>query len=606
MTRSTPEIVDFPISKFPQHPAFPVFSTKRFHRCSFHSYHPPIERLSVAPADKKDSEMRSGLYLTCGLVLLGGCAQSNGLRSAENSRPDPSYHVASAPDSTPIHLTAYPGRKPQSGLGGRNPWQMTGDERTDLNLSRTGDNSTALERPAQSPSFQNSVPQIRRTNKLTAGYSAPPGGDATPRGLDTPRTFPTQPRSSRSQAFTAQHEYGGAEPLEFRRASEYPPLRNGLINPPDWNPDATPVPQAGIPGFASPSDAMSTNRIQSQNIQTSFNSGARGYSQPVLHAEYTTSITPNSTIPDREIPLRPGQSLPGFGSHVPTILRSDALQQNQHIQISPQISRNNVPRSNSPRDNAPENDAPENDLPGQQSPRDALKYLTSVTEREIATLTPGGTAAELQFYIERHVYLRLLYLMAGHTEWALRPIPNIPAADQEFWTQVLWGVHSYFDLHQVPNPAERAAQTIAQFNAAILRLKERAPLEIKNVVFSHKIEGFGEYETYLKDEFEPGKRVLVYAEIGNFYSELTAEGIYRTRLKSTLQFFPGDSKGEMIEEKIYPLTEDFCRNHRRDYFHSYVVDIPARCGKGRHVLNLVIEDELSGKTAEYPLQFNVR
>jgi hypothetical protein len=98
----------------------------------------------------------------------------------------------------------------------------------------------------------------------------------------------------------------------------------------------------------------------------------------------------------------------------------------------------------------------------------------------------------------------------------------------------------------------------------------------------------------------------VYAEIGNFHSELSAEGIYRTRLKSTLQVFSAQSPDEPVEVKTYPVTEDFCRNHRRDYFHSYVVDIPVRCTRGGHVMKLVIEDELSGKVGTYPVPFTVR
>lgn len=218
----------------------------------------------------------------------------------------------------------------------------------------------------------------------------------------------------------------------------------------------------------------------------------------------------------------------------------------------------------------------------------------------------GSSADELQFYVERHVHLRLLYLMAGQTESALRPIPGVPAADQEFWTQVLWGIHNYFDLHSIPNPTERASQTISQFNSAILKLKERAPLVLRNAAFSRKIDGYGEFESYPHDEFAPGQRVLVYCEIDNYHSDLTAEGIYRTRLTSTLQFLSEDDPENPVETKVYPVTEDFCRNHRRDYFHSYVVDIPARCIRGAYGLKLIVQDELSGKTGATLVPFAVR
>ncbi|MDB5384636.1 MAG: hypothetical protein JWM11_282 [Planctomycetaceae bacterium] len=526
--------------------------------------------------------MRSGLYLTCGMLLLGGCAQSNWLQSAAYAPPDPSKSVIDVATKTPIRLAAYPGREPQSGLGGKTPWQASGFSRSDFNSGRSTD-SESLESPTQPPPFENSGPQLRRVNRFAAGYSLPPGSDGPTTGALAPG-FSVAPRDTavvaRSTNYGNQPNYSVPQPFDFDRTAELPRNGNGVINPPDWNPDTISAPPVRSTDFSNRSDLPMTVHGKSQ-ISTA--PTVRGYSQPIRQVEYSDANAPNANA---EIPLRPGQALPGFTNLPPRSARTVIEEPNHDRAAHPVIPRFSETQP--------------------QSPADALKYLTSTTEREIATLSPGQTAKDLQYYIERHVYLRLLYLMAGQTEWALRPIPNIPAADQEFWTQVLWGVHSYFDLHQVPNPAERAAQTISQFNTAILRLKERAPLEIKNVVFSHKIDGYGEYETYNKDEFAPGQRVLVYAEVGNFHSELTTEGIYRTRLKSALQFSAADAPEELIENKTYPVTEDFCRNHRRDYFHSYVVDIPARCGKGKYVLKLILEDELSGKTAEYPLQFNVR
>jgi len=169
--------------------------------------------------------------------------------------------------------------------------------------------------------------------------------------------------------------------------------------------------------------------------------------------------------------------------------------------------------------------------PSSLSPTDQLQQLISVAEAEISQLQPGSTPAEKQHYIERHVYLRMLYLMANQHERALEAIPGIDPADQEFWQQTFWAVANYFDQEAIPDQADRATQTVTQLRQATARLQEKANLSLKNVAFCHKINSFGSYERFERDEYTPGRPVLVYSEIENFTSELTADGMYRTLLK---------------------------------------------------------------------------
>jgi hypothetical protein len=235
-----------------------------------------------------------------------------------------------------------------------------------------------------------------------------------------------------------------------------------------------------------------------------------------------------------------------------------------------------------------------------------LQRLVARAEADVAQLQLGAQPGEPEkrHYIESHVYLRMLYLMAGREERALAAIPGIDAADQEFWQQALWAIANYFDAEGIPAADDRATQTIAQLRTAIRRLQENARLELRNVTFCHKIASFGMYERFDRDEFSPGQPVLVYAEVANFTSEPAADGQFRTLLKSTVEIHT--PAGELVERMAFPATEDLCRNYRRDYFHSYEFTIPQRIALGPHVLKLIVEDQLSRKTAEYTLNFSVR
>lgn len=238
--------------------------------------------------------------------------------------------------------------------------------------------------------------------------------------------------------------------------------------------------------------------------------------------------------------------------------------------------------------------------------RDQLvRYISSV-ESEAFELQPGETDSERQAYIEKQVHLRMLYLMSGQQERALQAIPGLDPADQEFWQQTFWGLANYFDINSIPSSADRAAQTVTQLTNAVLRLQEKARLELRNVTFCHKISSFGNYEKYPRDEFSPGQEVLLYAEVANTHSEPIPDGKFKTSLKSTLEIYRHGTQGDLIERIDLPETVDVCRTHRRDYFHSYQFTIPAKLALGPHVLKLSVEDQLSRRVGMYTLNFMVK
>ncbi|HET6422407.1 MAG TPA: hypothetical protein VFG20_01910, partial [Planctomycetaceae bacterium] len=233
-----------------------------------------------------------------------------------------------------------------------------------------------------------------------------------------------------------------------------------------------------------------------------------------------------------------------------------------------------------------------------------LERTIAALEQEVATLKPTGTPEAQNDYLRKHLALRQLYLLTDRQERALTAIPGIDPADQEFWQQVFWGMSNYLDVQHIPRPQDRATQTISQMNTAIRRLQEQADLQIRNVAFCRAIQYFGNYERFPRDEFRPGQEVLLYAEVENFKSEPTADGQYRTLLRSTIEIL--SPNGDLRKQIDFAATEDLCRNYRRDYFHNYQFTIPDRIPLGPHTLKLTVFDELSGRMVSYTANFNVQ
>ncbi len=238
--------------------------------------------------------------------------------------------------------------------------------------------------------------------------------------------------------------------------------------------------------------------------------------------------------------------------------------------------------------------------------QDELTKLISLMEAEAARPPEDDSPAERQAHIQRQVYLRMLYLMAAEPEKAQLPIFDAEEVDQEFWTSLFWGMSNYFDDEQTSDPSTRAAQTIAQLNAAARQLQSVADLELRSVGFCNRIDGWGLYERFDRDEFEPGQAVLLYGELRNFSTESTPAGMYRTLLNSSIEIFRTGQEDTVLERNDLGETEDLCRGLRNDFYNSYRIDIPAHLTPGSYQLRLTIEDKLSGRFATQTLGFTVR
>ncbi len=245
-------------------------------------------------------------------------------------------------------------------------------------------------------------------------------------------------------------------------------------------------------------------------------------------------------------------------------------------------------------------------LPQNSQWGDALQNLISQAEAEVSQIRVGQNEQEESYYIERQVYLRLLYLMSGQQNRALAVIPGINQQDQAFWTQVMWGLANYFDIENMPDKSNRATQTITQLRTAIQRLQGFANLELKNVNFCHDIENFGNYEKYDRDEFKRGQTVLVYVEVNNLEYQFT-DNKYRSELHSKIEIYRAGNKEGLAAPKItFPATPDESNNIRKDYFLSYQLTIPEDLSIGPHTIKLTVEDKLGNKMATYSLNFTVK
>lgn len=226
----------------------------------------------------------------------------------------------------------------------------------------------------------------------------------------------------------------------------------------------------------------------------------------------------------------------------------------------------------------------------QESLADAIRGLESETASD-----GDAKADDLE-----QARLRLLYLAAGRREDAMKPIPGLPPAEEEFWTKELFGLRTWLDEEQESNRQRRATAAAQELHLAAARLGQCGLLTVRNLAFCTKVASYGVYSKFEKDEFQAGQQVLLYAEIENFKSESTEKG-YHTALKASCQVF--DSRGSRIDGQEFPAADDYCQNSRRDFFIRYFFSMPEPLYDGKYTLRLTVEDTLNRTVGEASIDF---
>ncbi len=240
--------------------------------------------------------------------------------------------------------------------------------------------------------------------------------------------------------------------------------------------------------------------------------------------------------------------------------------------------------------NAPVSDVPDNK---QEELSAAIKAM------EAATPSNPKTADELA----QQARLRMLYVLAGRRDDALKPIPSAPPAMQEFWSKELYGLSTLLDSEKKSDATSRAAESKQIFSEALSRLGETAPLLVRNLSFCTAIQSYGCFTPFKKYEFTPDQEALLYAEMDNFASESTPKG-YHTQLRSSYQIL--DSAGQRVADHTFTTTEEYCQNTRRDFFIGYHLRMPKRINPGKYTLQMTIEDLQSQKVGQSTIEFTIK
>ncbi len=238
------------------------------------------------------------------------------------------------------------------------------------------------------------------------------------------------------------------------------------------------------------------------------------------------------------------------------------------------------------------------------SPATPLEAAILQIEQEISAWPRTGTGQpeRIDEWRKCQTDLRLLQMIAGRSAESIRMIESLPVDEQEYWQAMMLSMNQFRDIDPVTPRREDLTETLNQLRTAGRRLQPLAALEIQRLMFCSRIDGFGRVAQFPTADFEPGQRILLYAGLRNFRSELTAEGKFRTEFSAEIEFRrAGDD--ESIETIRLPQILDECDEERTDYYQSFELTAPAL--EGDYVVRITLQDLLSRQTATSELELSI-
>ncbi len=236
-----------------------------------------------------------------------------------------------------------------------------------------------------------------------------------------------------------------------------------------------------------------------------------------------------------------------------------------------------------------------------KEPRRNWQQYLDLTVGDLSERLSDGPRSTAE--VHQLVSLRLLQLLAGQTEAALQPIPDVSAQEQDYWSGQIFALATFLDHHRQPDDERRAAASVVHLDEAVGHLRELGSLSLRNLAFCKHVYGYGAYEPINAPTFAPGQQLTIYLEVENYHSESTQKG-FTTKLGASYEVV--DDAGERVAGGDFPMVEDICQSRRRDFHIQYGLVLPKTAKAGKHHLKLVMDDRQSDKLGSASISFDVR
>ncbi len=189
-------------------------------------------------------------------------------------------------------------------------------------------------------------------------------------------------------------------------------------------------------------------------------------------------------------------------------------------------------------------------------------------------------------------------MLDGQSAFSPDLVAQLSTSDQQFVQWTLVGIEA-FHSHLATDPATGIAALVNLADD----LRPVAPLRIPTMTLCTRVDGFGVYNTVTEQQLPAlgASGIVLYCEVQGFSSR-QQELNWETRLAQQISLI--DAQGQTIWRDQPNTVVDLCRRQRRDFYIARIIRLPENLPEGKYILQVAIEDQLTGRKtqSDLPLQ----
>ncbi len=239
----------------------------------------------------------------------------------------------------------------------------------------------------------------------------------------------------------------------------------------------------------------------------------------------------------------------------------------------------------------------------------AVADVQSMSDRELydallQRLTDPANAETAAERSRRQILARHLMVLSGNRDAAAKEMKGLSKPEQEFLRHQLEGLYAMVDPQGHPVPGRRFSSALPKLRQATMYLSAAADnLEVRGLEFCTEIEAYGQIKPFPTRQFNSGQPVILYCEVDSFTTVKTDQG-YETHLKGSYDVY--NEAGTKVASQRLPEDKQVSRNHLRDYFVAYQMNLPTKLPPGKYRLQLTMEDVGGSKYGQSEIGFQIK